>query len=67
MEIKKAEPRDASKAQEEGGQWGTHPDNHWGMPVGPPGMPGLNNVSISWDRHQQACTKKGRAGLAAKC
>lgn len=45
VEIKKAEPRDASKAQEEGGQWGTHPDNHWGMPVGPPGMPGLNNVS----------------------
>ncbi|XP_050698868.1 heterogeneous nuclear ribonucleoprotein 27C-like isoform X3 [Eriocheir sinensis] len=43
VEIKKAEPRDASKAQEEGGQWGTHPDNHWGMPVGPPGMPGLNN------------------------
>lgn len=47
VEIKKAEPRDASKAQEEGGQWGTHPDNHWGMPVGPPGMPGLNNVSTS--------------------
>ncbi|KAK8733614.1 hypothetical protein OTU49_006389 [Cherax quadricarinatus] len=43
VEIKKAEPRDASKAQEEGGQWGTHPDNQWGMPVGPPGMPGLNN------------------------
>lgn len=45
VEIKKAEPRDTSKAQEEGGQWGAHPDNHWGMPVGPPGMPGLNNVS----------------------
>lgn len=44
VEIKKAEPRDANKAQEEGGQWGTHPDNQWGMPVGPPGMPGLNNV-----------------------
>ncbi|XP_063879069.1 heterogeneous nuclear ribonucleoprotein 27C-like isoform X8 [Scylla paramamosain] len=43
VEIKKAEPRDTSKAQEEGGQWGAHPDNHWGMPVGPPGMPGLNN------------------------
>ncbi|XP_042216614.1 heterogeneous nuclear ribonucleoprotein 27C-like isoform X3 [Homarus americanus] len=43
VEIKKAEPRDASKAQEEGGQWGAHPDNQWGMPVGPPGMPGLNN------------------------
>lgn len=43
VEIKKAEPRDANKAQEESGQWGTHPDNQWGMPVGPPGMHGLNN------------------------
>ncbi|XP_037796238.1 heterogeneous nuclear ribonucleoprotein 27C-like isoform X4 [Penaeus monodon] len=43
VEIKKAEPRDASKAQEESGQWGTPPDNQWGMPVGPPGIPGLNN------------------------
>lgn len=44
VEIKKAEPRDANKVQDESGQWGTHPDNQWGMPVGPP-MPGLNNVS----------------------
>ncbi|XP_068200303.1 heterogeneous nuclear ribonucleoprotein 27C-like isoform X3 [Palaemon carinicauda] len=43
VEIKKAEPRDASKAQEDAGQWGTPPDNQWGMPVGPPGMPGINN------------------------
>ncbi|KAK4315248.1 hypothetical protein Pmani_013521 [Petrolisthes manimaculis] len=42
VEIKKAEPRDANKVQDESGQWGAHPDNQWGMPVGPP-MPGLNN------------------------
>lgn len=67
VEIKKAEPRDASKAQEEGGQWGTHPDNHWGMPVGPPGMPGLNNVSTSQGLAPASPHKEreSRAGHAA--
>jgi len=44
VEIKKAEPRDASKGSEgTDGQWGTPPDNQWGMHSIPPGMPGLNN------------------------
>ncbi|KAA0202342.1 hypothetical protein HAZT_HAZT000419, partial [Hyalella azteca] len=48
VEIKKAEPRDASKSQDGQDQWGSPPDSQWGMPgMGPPGMAGINNVSAS--------------------
>ncbi|XP_018018445.2 heterogeneous nuclear ribonucleoprotein 27C isoform X2 [Hyalella azteca] len=44
VEIKKAEPRDASKSQDGQDQWGSPPDSQWGMPgMGPPGMAGINN------------------------
>jgi len=46
VEIKKAEPRDASKAGDGQDQWGSAPDGQWGMPgMGPPGMPGMGNMA----------------------